>query len=224
MKRFKISALLIALFALATLFSCKSEDNEKQSRTDVLPFYNEATFTPIWLDPGSKEVKQLHKIPSFKLINQEGQVVTEGTFDNKIYVADFFFTTCPGICPAMTKNMGAVQEAFKEDDEVLILSHSVTPDRDSVPVLQKYAEEHGVIAGKWHLVTGKREEIYDLGRKSYFVEEDLGLQKSSDEFLHTENFILVDKNKHIRGIYNGLNNTSVAQLIADIKTLKKEKY
>ncbi len=99
---------------------------------------------------------------------------------------------------------------------------SVTPEADSIPVLKAYAESHGVNSGKWHLVTGKRDEIYKMGHKFYFVEENLGLEKKEDEFLHTENFVLIDKNKHIRGIYNGLNKGSIRQLIADIKALKKE--
>jgi protein SCO1/2 len=102
------------------------------------------------------------------------------------------------------------------------LSHSVTPEHDSIPVLKEYAEDKGIDSQKWHLVTGDRDQIYKLGRKDYFVEEDLGLEKDIDEFLHTENFVLIDKDKHIRGIYNGLNKTSVSQLIADIKTLKRE--
>ena len=117
--------------------------------------------------------------------------------------------------------MKIVQEAFKNDDEVLLLSHSVTPDHDTPEILQKYAKEKGVIDNKWHLVTGPKDEIYELGRNQYFVEEDLGLQKTNDEFLHTENFIVIDKNRHIRGIYNGLNQTSIQQLIADIKTLQE---
>lgn len=214
-----VAILFVFLFAL----SCNSKKKEKQSRTQNLPYYNEATFTPIWGEKNSKETKNLHKIPSFSLINQNGEIITENTFKNKIYVTDFFFTSCPGICPKMTKNMHAIQEVFKSDDEILILSHSVTPEKDSVSVLKNYAETQGIISGKWHLVTGNQNDIYNLGRQSYFVEEDLGLEKSSDEFLHTENFVLVDKDKHIRGIYNGLNKTSIAQLISDIKTLKKEK-
>ena len=145
------------------------------------------------------------------------------TFENKIYVTDFFFTRCPGICPRMTKNLGILQDKFENDDEVLLLSHSITPTQDSVPILKQYAEDHDVISGKWHLVTGTQQEIYKLGRKDYFVEEDLGLKKEADEFLHTENFVLVDKNRHIRGIYNGLNKASIRQLKLDIETLKKEK-
>lgn len=224
MKKFNINTTFLLLSMVIFILSCQTKvKEEKHSRTGVLPYYSEATFTPNWLEPNSTEVKGMHKIPEFSFINQDGEIVTEKTFDNKIYVTDFFFTSCRGICPAMTKNMNAVQDAFKDDNEVLLLSHSVTPENDSVSVLKNYAEAHGVISGKWHLVTGNQKDIYDLGRKSYFVEEDLGLQKGADEFLHTENFILVDKNKHIRGIYNGLNKTSIEQLIADIKTLKKEK-
>lgn len=221
MKKFRIK-IIISASTLFLLFACSSKEVEKQSRIEVLPYYNEATFTPIWLETNASEVNQLHKIPEFKFLNQDGDLVTNETFNNKIYVADFFFTSCPGICPAMTKNMNVLQETFKDDPEILLLSHSVTPEMDSISVLKNYAEAHGVISGKWHLVTGNQEEIYNLGRKSYFVEEDLGLQKNTDEFLHTENFILVDKNKHIRGIYNGLNRASIQQLIADIKTLKNE--
>jgi protein SCO1/2 len=192
------------------------------SRTDFLPYYAEASFNPLWLNPDAKVLDTIHKIPSFSFTNQEGDLVSDKSFDGKIYVTDFFFTTCPGICPTMTANLKILQDTFIEDNDVLLLSHSVTPESDSVPILNRYAKRKGVISGKWHLVTGNRDEIYTLGRSSYFVEEDLGLKKSNDEFLHTENFVLIDKNKHIRGIYNGLNKTSVQQLIADIKTLKKE--
>ncbi len=202
--------------------SCKKTDKKEIiSRIDVLPYYNEASFTPNWIDKKSNELNSFHKIPKFNLIDQEGNKITEKTFEDKIYVTDFFFTTCPGICPMMTKNMNLVQEAFKNDDTVLMLSHSVTPTKDSVPQLKSYALEHNV-GKKWHLVTGDKTEIYDLGRKWYFVEEDLGEPKGIDDFLHTENFILIDKNKHIRGIYNGLNKNSVKQLIEDIKTLQLE--
>lgn len=207
-----------------TFSSCGNEapQTHKDSRVSTLPYYSEATFTPHWLSPESKELKIFHQIPDFRLINQEGKTITQRTFNNKIYVVDFFFTTCPGICPKMTDNMGLVQKAFLEDDDVLLLSHSVTPETDSVSILKSYAEDKGVNSKIWHLVTGQREEIYDLGRNHYFVEEDLGLEKEPDDFLHTENFVLVDKNKHIRGIYNGLNKASVYQLVADILTLKEE--
>jgi len=206
--------------------SCKDSSTSKEttkvtSRVAELPFYKEATFTPYWLDAKSEAADIMHRIPKFNLVNQLGEEVTEETFKDKIYVADFFFTTCPGICPKMTANMMVLQEAFLEDDDVLLLSHSVTPETDSVSTLKRYAETKGVIDRKWHLVTGDRKQIYDLGRQAYFAEEDLGVDKTEDDFLHTENFVLIDKNRHIRGIYNGLN-TSVQQLIADVKTLQHE--
>ncbi|MEM8891064.1 MAG: SCO family protein [Bacteroidota bacterium] len=209
-----------SLFGLS-LYSCL-EVVQAESRTAFLPYYEDASFTPKWLYPGMEAIQQLHQIPAFSLTNQEGEAFTEGDLSGKIYVADFFFTTCPGICPKMTANMSVLQEAFLDDPEIMLVSHSVTPELDSVEVLQRYAEEKGVISGKWQLLTGDREVIYDLGRNQYFVEEDLGLEKDLDDFLHTENFVLIDKNRNIRGIYNGLNKTAVRQLITDVKTLKEE--
>ena len=204
------------------MVACGPENLEKTSRVEHLPYYKEASFTPHWFAPNSPELDTFHRISAFQLKNQDGEWISEKTFAGKIYVTDFFFTTCPGICPKMTANMSVLQEAFLNDPEVLLLSHSVTPERDSVPVLKAYAENKDIRSNKWHLVTGSQEEIYKLGRKDYFVEEDLGLEKELDEFLHTENFVLIDKNSYIRGIYNGLNKSSVQQLIADIKNLKKE--
>lgn len=210
---------------MVLFIGCKNKSEKQmtiETRSEILPFFEEATFTPVWLSEDSNLITEFHKIPPFELINQLGDTITEKTFEDKIYVADFFFTSCPGICPKMTSNMRLVQEAFKDDNTVLLISHSVTPEFDSVPILKNYAELKGVIDNKWHLVTGHRKTIYDLGRKSYFVEEDIGEPLGEDDFLHTENFILIDKNQHIRGIYNGLNIASVNQLISDIKTLQKE--
>ena len=209
-------------FLLICLFSCK-EKKQSESRVARLPFYNEATFKPNWIPEKDKSLDAFHQISSFNFLNQDGKTITNQTFKDKIYVADFFFTSCYGICPKMASNMKIVQEEFLNDDEVLLISHSVTPDKDSVSVLREYALNKGVVSNKWHLVTGLQNEIYKLGRKDYFVEEDLGIDKDKNDFLHTENFVLIDKNRHIRGIYNGLNKTSVNQLIKDIHTLKTEK-
>ena len=222
MKKYNIKNNILFLFCVIVLLGCKTNKKEKTSRVATLPFYNEETFTPNWLSINSKELRSFHKIPNFKFTNQNGEIITQKTFENKIYIADFFFTTCPGICPKMTANMDIIQQEFLNDNEVLLLSHSVTPSIDSVAVLKEYAKSKGITNKKWHLVTGDKKEIYDLGRKFYFVEENLGEPKGLDDFLHTENFVLIDKNKHIRGIYNGLNKTAVQQLIADIKTLKLE--
>ncbi|VXC25575.1 SCO family protein [Maribacter litoralis] len=221
----------ITSFYIATLIlfsACKQtvkKENiqvKETSRVEFLPYYNDESFTPHWLTPNSEEEKQFHKIPDFKLVDQLGDTLTQKSFEDKVYITDFFFTTCPGICLKMTNNMTKVQEAFLDNPEVAILSHSVTPSIDSVSVLKTYAEKNGVIDSKWHLVTGDKTEIYNLGRNEYFVENDLGIPKDINDFLHTENFLLIDKNKHIRGIYNGLNRASIAQLITDTEALLNE--
>jgi protein SCO1/2 len=205
------------------LFACNAnEETETKTEIVALPYYNAAEFTPHWLADFEDSIAHFHKIPPFSLINQKGETITEKTVNGKIYVVDFFFTSCPGICPKMTANMKDLQDEFLNDDAILLLSHSVTPEIDTIEKLQRYAVEKGVDAKRWHLLTGERQAIYNLGRKAYFVEESMGLQKSEDDFLHTENFVLIDKNRHIRGIYNGLNKADVQQLIEDIKVLKKE--
>lgn len=202
---------------LLTLIGC-SKTNEKNSRIEHLPFFNEATFTPRWIDPNEVE-EGFHRIPSFTLTNQQNQVITEQEMNDMVTVVDFFFTSCPGICPKMMDNMLLVQDAFQTEEEVQILSYSVTPEYDSAAVLQAYAKQKGIVSDRWHLLTGKRSVIYDLGRNHYFIEEDFGLQKDPEDFIHTENFLLIDQSRRIRGIYNGLSKSSIQQLIADAKTL-----
>ena len=141
---------LMCFLLISILFACQ-ESKQNDSRVDTLPYYNEATFTPNWLTPKSDTLDNFHQIPSFNLTNQNGETITEKDFENKIYIADFFFTSCPGICPKMTKNMGVLQEAFLEDSEVLLISHSVMPKYDSVSVLKNYAVAKDVIDDKWHL-------------------------------------------------------------------------
>ncbi|WP_299317162.1 SCO family protein [uncultured Maribacter sp.] len=223
MNKTVLSIVVILLFA-ACKQTVKKEDIQvkETSRVEHLPYYNDESFTPHWITPNTEEEKQFHKIPDFKLVDQLGDTLTQKSFENQIYITDFFFTSCPGICLKMTNNMTKVQEAFLDNSEVAILSHSVTPSIDSVSVLKTYAEKNGVIDAKWHLVTGDKTEIYNLGRNEYFVENDLGIPKDINDFLHTENFLLIDKNKHIRGIYNGLNRASVAQLITDVNALLEE--
>jgi protein SCO1/2 len=189
-------------------------DNKKR-----LPYYDTPDFTPKW---EMSNEKTFHQIRPFKLINQENKLFTEKDIEGKICVADFFFTSCPGICPKMTNSMADIQKEFINDDEIFLLSHSVTPDKDSVSVLKKYAIEKKIDFKRWKLLTGNKDEIYNLGRKYYFVEEDEGVKKGDDIFLHTENFILIDKKRHIRGIYNGLDPNSIQNLIRDIKVLKSE--
>ncbi len=163
--------------------------------------------------------KKYHTIADFELINQNGEIITQKDYQGKIYVADFFFTTCPSICPIMTKNMAQIQHATLEDEEVLLLSHSVTPKIDSVSQLKKYAIEKGVVDTKWNLVTGDKKQIYELARKSYFAVLNDG-DGGPFDMIHTENFILIDKEGRIRGTYDGTNTDEVEKLINDISILK----
>ena len=186
-----------------------------------LPVYNPVNFNMELVDSTVQKLNKGHRIAPFKLINQNGEVITQEDYKNKIYVADFFFTRCVTICPIMTSNMKIVQDAFLDENRVLFLSHSVTPEMDSVPVLRAYADIKGVKDGKWNLVTGEKKHIYELARKSYFAvldEGDGGLQ----DFVHTEVFTLVDKNKQIRGNYDGTDKAEMQRLIGDIKILLKE--
>ena len=189
------------------------------TETRKLPYYDSPDFTPKWTLPVGTN---FHQIRAFSLTNQENEIFTEKDITGKICVVDFFFTTCPGICPKLANSMSDLQREFLTDDNILLLSHSVMPDRDSVSVLKEYAKKKGVNFLKWKLLTGDREAIYDLGRNYYFVEEDEGVKRTSDVFLHTENFVLIDKGRHIRGIYNALDPDSMLALIDDIKVLQKE--
>jgi len=186
-----------------------------------LPVYSPIDVNPRLVDASLQHVKKNHKIANFALVNQNTELVTEATFKDKIYVADFFFTRCGTICPIMTTNMVEIQKAFLEDEDILLLSHSVTPVMDSVSVLKEYAMNKGVEDAKWHLVTGNKKEIYNLARKSYFAVLDEG-DGGAQDFIHTEQFILVDKKKRIRGYYDGTDPKEIERIIEDIHLLKKE--
>jgi protein SCO1/2 len=173
------------------------------------------------VDSTLQNVKKYHKIAPFSLTNQNGKTVTERDYLDKIYVADFFFTTCPTICPKMTENMGALQKEFLADPQVKFLSYSVTPQIDSVAQLKKYALEKGVVDSKWNLVTGDKKEIYTLARKSYLAVKEQG-DGGPYDMIHTENFILVDPAQRIRGFYDGTDPQAMQTLIADIALLKAE--
>ena len=187
-----------------------------------LPFINKPDFTPEWINKTDAGYHSIHTIPAFSFTNQNGETVSEKTVANKIYVADFFFTRCGSICPKMTSNMGILQDKYKDDKEVLLLSHSVMPEMDSVPVLKRYAENKRILNGKWHLLTGDKKEIYALAKQQYYAGDTIGYYQTGNEFLHTENFILIDKKRRIRGVYNGTLPLEMERMIDDITTLKKE--
>ncbi|RKN82551.1 SCO family protein [Ulvibacterium marinum] len=185
----------------------------------TLSIYQPSMVNPELVDSTVHHVRKYHTIADFSLTNQNGKTVTQADYRDKIYVADFFFTTCPTICPIMTKNMAAIQEEIKDDDEILLLSHSVTPKIDSVAQLKKYALEKGVMDKKWNLVTGDKEQIYELARKSYLAVKTDG-DGGPFDMIHTENFILVDKERRIRGFYDGTDSEEMDKLLSDLKVLK----
>ncbi len=184
----------------------------------TLPIYNPADINPELVDSTVQYVEKYHKITDFSFTNQNGKTITQKDYEGKIYVADFFFTTCGSICPIMTNNMVDVQNAFLNNPKVMILSHTVTPEIDSVPVLKKYAIKEGVVDTKWNLVTGDKKAIYSIARKSYLAVK-LGKPEELYDMVHTENFVLVDADRHVRGFYDGTKKEEVQKLIEDIKWL-----
>lgn len=190
----------------------------KQGRT--LPIYSPAIINPELVDESMQAVTENHKIPDFELIDQDKNVFTLANVDGYYYVADFFFTTCPTICPNMSAQLQRVQEVYSDDEDFLILSHTVQPEIDSAEILKEYAQRYDA-TDKWKFLTGDKKTIYNLARKSYFAavtEGDGGV----NDFIHTENFVLIDKEKRIRGFYDGTSETSVDQLITDIEILAQE--
>jgi len=184
-----------------------------------LPIYQPDMVNAELVDSTVQYVRKYHKIADFQLVNQNGDTITQDFYKDKIYVADFFFTTCVTICPIMTDHMLKIQEQIKDDPEVFLLSHTVIPKADSVPQLKKYALEKGVIDAKWNLVTGDKKQIYDLARKSYLATKTKG-DAGPYDMIHTENFVLVDKKRQIRGFYDGTKPDAIDKLMEDIKILK----
>jgi protein SCO1/2 len=193
---------------------------KEQSQIENLPYYDTAEFTPKWYTKKQLDTLKLHKIADFSFIDQDGIKVSSGNVKGKIYVANFFFTICPSICPTMTKNLLVVQNTFKNDPDILMLSHSVMPTTDTVAQLKKYANRWKIDSQRWHLLSGEKEKIYELARQSYFAEKEIGLQKDKNEFLHTENAFLIDKNGYIRGVYNATLPLDIENLVKDIQVLK----
>jgi len=187
--------------------------------TETLPIYQPAEVNEKLVDTSIIHISKYHKVSDFKLINQNGEEITQEFYKNKIYVADFFFTTCQDICPIMTKNMHLLQEELKEDNDILFLSHTVIPEVDTVQQLKKYAIENKVDDSKWNLVTGDKKQIYDLARKSYLAVEDA--EYGEFDMIHTENFMLIDKEKQIRGFYDGTNDLEIERLLKEIEILKQ---
>ena len=186
----------------------------------VLPIYDPYQISTDLVDSTMQEVRKYHKIKDFKLLSHTGDTITQALYKNKIYVVDFFFTTCQTICPKMTQNMGKLQKELMNSKDVLLLSHTVMPEIDTLAQLQRYAQKKGVNPEKWRLATGTKKELYNLARKSYFVAKENPIYPNA--LIHTENFTLIDKKGRIRGYYDGTDELAMNQLLADIKLLQNK--
>ncbi len=212
-KFFGIVLFILSVIIISIIYQLYKPD-------PTLPIYQPSMVNNSLVDTTVQYVRKYHRIKDFKLVNQNGDTITQKDYQDKIYIADFFFTTCQSICPIMTDHMVKIQEQFKDDPEILLLSHTVTPEIDSVEQLKRYAKKKGVMDEKWNLVTGDKKEIYELARKSYLVAKSQGNGGKYD-MVHTENFALIDKEKRIRGFYDGTNPEAIEQLVEDVKLLKK---
>jgi len=219
MKLFRKRDILpVSVFAVFSLIAISIFYSILKSK-ETLPIYQPAQVNSKLVDTSVAHRIKYHTISDFNLINQNGDIITQAFYDDKIYVADFFFTTCQSICPVMTKNMKKVQDELINDKEILLLSHSVTPEIDSVEQLKRYAISNKINDDKWNLVTGDRKQIYNLARKSYLAVEDNPIAQY--DMIHTENFMLIDKKKQIRGFYDGTLDSEITRLLDDIEILKK---
>ncbi len=209
--------ILMAFFAIGICMMLYAIVFEKEN----LPVYNPVDFNPELVDASIRNTTSNHTVADFELVNQSGKIITQKDYENKIYVTDFFFTRCPSICPIMSNNMEKLQNIFLNEHDVMFLSLSVTPALDSVPILRRYADKHGVLDSKWNITTGDKKHIYNLARKSYFAAVDQG-DGGLQDFIHTPNFILVDQEKRIRGVYDGTKDEEIERIIQDIALLLKD--
>ena len=207
---------MIIVISLSTIILSLFYSALKPKKT--LPIYNPSMVNPELVDSTVQYISKYHSIADFSFTNQNGKIITQKDYEGKIYVADFFFTTCGSICPKMTTNLVEVQKAFINNPKVMLLSHSVFPETDNVAVLKEYAIKNGVIDSKWNLVTGDKKQIYSLARKSYLAVK-LGKPEELYDMVHTENFVLVDSKRRVRGFYDGTNKEDVKRLIEDINFL-----
>jgi protein SCO1/2 len=215
-----IAILVVAIWVAYTL------NVEAINQPKSLKIYAAGDVNKVLVDSSLHNNFKDHYVLDFKLVNQDGDTITQLDFKDKIYVTDFFFTTCGSICPKMTSQLQRINERFAKNEEVMILSHTVWPEVDSIPVLKSYADNYEAETKKWMFVTGDKKHLYELARKSYFVAPDLNNpdfeQGGEGDFIHTENLVLIDKKKQIRGYYDGTSETEVNQLMSDIKKLIKE--
>jgi protein SCO1/2 len=208
---------LIILLAAAGIFIYAFFFFDTKKPMVKLPIYGNKVYE----SKGGSTDTTYHKVPSFRFIDQDGQAFTDKDLTGKVYVADFFFTTCHSICPVMSSEMERVYNKFKGNNEVMFLSHTVDPDIDTVEQLKSYALRHHADSKQWKFLTGDKKDLYKIAREGYLVNADEG-DGGPDDFIHTENFALVDKSKRIRGYYDGTDSASIDRLITDIGLLLKE--
>jgi protein SCO1/2 len=207
-----VSAVILLAVAGITAYALFRVDDAKPLRS--LPFYGPSEVN------GNRDTT-FHTIKDFSFTDQSGSTITQKDIENKMVVVDYFFTTCHSICPIMSTQMERVAAAYKGNGEVVILSHTVDPETDSVPVMAEYAQKHNADKNQWHFLTGDKKKLYETARLSYFLDAEEG-DGGPDDFIHTQNFVLIDKQKHIRGYYDGTNPQEVDKLITDINVLLKE--
>jgi len=208
---------IIALLSVFVIGTYASFQKLKPKR--VLPIYNPVDINPAVVDDDLERVGRGHRIGNFDLVDQWGNAVDSSLLSNKVYVADFFFTTCPTICIAMGQNYQRIQEAYKDDPRVNLVSHTVMPEIDTVEVMYEYGQRMGAVKGKWHLLTGEKQELYRMARRQYFAVMEPGTSFDEHDFIHTENVVLVDERKRIRGFYDGTSDAQMDLLIQDIEIL-----
>ena len=216
-KRYRVLIAFFVVFAIVFLIVAQKLLTPEKK----LPIYNPAMVNEELVDSTIQHIARDHTIADFSFTNQNNQIVTHKDYEGKIYIADFFFTTCPTICPIMQDNMVLVQNRFKNDPNVKLLSHTVMPHIDSVPVLKAYGIEKGVIDSKWNLVTGDKKDIFYIARKSYLAVKTESEAEMYD-MVHTENFILVDEKRRIRGFYDGTKTEDIERLMEDVQFLSDE--
>ncbi|MDG1330817.1 MAG: SCO family protein [Crocinitomicaceae bacterium] len=218
MKRIIALALLFAVGVTIGYFILKDKE-------EPLPVINPIDLDEEMVDPEMLRVGNKHRVGDFSFLNQDGETITQAEVEGKVYVAEYFFTTCGTICPKMNKQMRRIQFEFADNDEVRLMSFTVDPEVDTVQQMKRYAEDHGAKTGQWHFLTGAKEDLYALARKSFFVLKPAEAQNLGDvgsDFIHTNNFVLVDRVGRIRGYYDGTSKTEVDELMLDIERLLEE--
>ncbi len=207
-----VGIIFVSCIALIAAYFFRKNENKPLY---LLPHYGPKTYNAEKVDTN------YHSIPNFGFTNQYNELITQENTKGKIYVADYFFTTCQSICPIMSNQMERVAAKFASNPDILFLSHTVNPEEDSVPVLMNYALQHHAVKNKWHFLTGNKKDLYDIARKGYLLNAEEG-DGGEDDFIHTQNFALIDKQRHIRGFYDGTDSVSINKMIIDIEMLLKE--